>query len=137
MKEEREKQLSEFTPILSIIKPFIDFLNGMGIINRTHFPHYACNIVIELRKYGEEFFLEFLEENDPDIEMIKKTLIFSKDSKFYIIALSLNFFYLFIGIVVLSFIFVVLINIFYNFFFRQELFHKKRKYDYISKTGEY
>ena len=28
-------------------------------------------------------------------------------------------------------------KIFYNFFFRQELFHKKRKYYYISKTGEY
>ena len=28
MKEEREKQLSDFTPILNIIKPFIDFINS-------------------------------------------------------------------------------------------------------------
>ena len=41
------------------VGPFIDFLNGLGIISRTHYPHYACNIVIELRKYGEEFYLEF------------------------------------------------------------------------------
>ena len=34
MKEEREKQLSEFTPILNIIKPFIDFLNEEKIRRR-------------------------------------------------------------------------------------------------------
>jgi adenylate kinase family enzyme len=34
MKEEREKQLSEFTPILDIIKPFIDFINEEKIKKR-------------------------------------------------------------------------------------------------------
>jgi hypothetical protein len=38
---------------------FMDFLNGMRIIPRTHYPHYACNIVIELRKYKDDYYLEF------------------------------------------------------------------------------
>ena len=38
---------------------FMDFLDGMKIIPRTHFPHYACNIVIELRKYNNILYLEF------------------------------------------------------------------------------
>ena len=37
----------------------MNFLDGLKIIPRTHYPHYACNIVIELRKYNEEFYLEF------------------------------------------------------------------------------
>ena len=41
------------------VDQFMNFLNGMKIIPRTHYPHYACNIVIELRKYNEEFYLEF------------------------------------------------------------------------------
>ena len=39
--------------------PFMDFLDGLKIIPRTHFPHYACNLVIELRKYNEDFYMEF------------------------------------------------------------------------------
>ena len=31
----------------------------MNIIPRTHYLHYACNIVIELRKYDQDFYLEF------------------------------------------------------------------------------
>ena len=41
------------------VDQFMNFLSGLKIIPRTHFPHYACNIVVELRKYGEDFFLEF------------------------------------------------------------------------------
>ena len=41
------------------VDKFMDFLNGLNIIPRTHYPHYACNIVIELRKYSDEFYLEF------------------------------------------------------------------------------
>ena len=41
------------------VAPFMDFLNGLKIIPRTHYPHFACNIVIELRKYGQDFYLEF------------------------------------------------------------------------------
>ena len=41
------------------LSPFMNFLDGLKIIPRTHYPHYACNIVIELRKYSEEFYLEF------------------------------------------------------------------------------
>ena len=69
------------------VGPFIDFLNGMGIISRTHFPHYACNIVIELRKYGEEFYLEFyyndiLKYNNT-LQTFKNTLDNSKYSNLY------------------------------------------------------
>ena len=41
------------------VDKFMNFLDGMKIIPRTHYPHYACNIVIELRKYNKEFYLEF------------------------------------------------------------------------------
>ena len=41
------------------VDKFMNFLDGLKIIPRTHFPHYACNVVIELRKYENDFFLEF------------------------------------------------------------------------------
>ena len=40
------------------LAPLMDFLNRLKIIPRTHYPHFACNIVIELRKYGQDFYLE-------------------------------------------------------------------------------
>jgi len=43
--------------------PLIDFLSGLNIIPRTHYPHYACNVVMELRKYGQDFYLEFYLKN--------------------------------------------------------------------------
>ena len=41
------------------VDKFMNFLDGLKIIPRTHYPHYACNIVIELRKYEDDFYLEF------------------------------------------------------------------------------
>jgi hypothetical protein len=41
------------------VGPLMDFLSGLKIIPRTHFPHYSYNIVIELRKYDQDFYLEF------------------------------------------------------------------------------
>ena len=41
------------------VAPLMDFLSGLKIIPRTKFPHFAFNIVIELRKYGQDFYLEF------------------------------------------------------------------------------
>ena len=38
---------------------FMDFLDRLKIIQRTIYPHYAFNIVIELRKYNNDFYLEF------------------------------------------------------------------------------
>ena len=38
---------------------FMTFLNRLQIIPRTYYPHYAWNIVIELRKYSQDFYLEF------------------------------------------------------------------------------
>ena len=40
------------------VDKFMNFLDGLNIVRRTHYPHYACNIVIELRKYNDEFYLE-------------------------------------------------------------------------------
>lgn len=45
------------------VSPLIGFLNGLNIIPRTHFPHFSCNVVIELRKYGQDFYLEFYYNN--------------------------------------------------------------------------
>ena len=50
---------------------FMNFLDGLQIIHRTHYPHYACNIVIELRKYNYEYYLEFYYN---DILKYNKTL---------------------------------------------------------------
>ena len=41
------------------VTPFMDFLSGLNIIHRTQYPHYGFNIVIELRKYCQDFYLEF------------------------------------------------------------------------------
>jgi len=37
----------------------MNFLDELHIIPRTHYPHFAFNIVIELRKYKHDFYLEF------------------------------------------------------------------------------
>ena len=69
------------------VAPFMDFLNGLNIIPRTHFPYYACNIVMELRKYGQDFYLEFyyndvLKYNNT-LEKFKSILDNSKYSNLY------------------------------------------------------
>ena len=40
------------------VDKFMDFLDGLKIIPRINYPHYAFNIVIELRKYNSNFYLE-------------------------------------------------------------------------------
>lgn len=45
------------------VSDFMNFLDGINIIPRRHYPHYACNIVIELRKYNYDFYLEFYYNN--------------------------------------------------------------------------
>ena len=37
----------------------MNFLDRLRVIPRTNYPHFACNIVIELRKYHQDFYLEF------------------------------------------------------------------------------
>ena len=41
------------------ISSFMNFLDRLQIIPRKQYPHYAFNIVIELRKYNHNFYLEF------------------------------------------------------------------------------
>ena len=42
----------------STVAPLMNFFHGMNIIKRTEYPHYAFNIVFELRKYNNQFYLE-------------------------------------------------------------------------------
>jgi hypothetical protein len=69
------------------VAPLMDFLSGLNIIPRTHYPHYACNVVMELRKYGQHFYLEFyyndiLKYNNT-LEIFKSILNNSKYSNLY------------------------------------------------------
>ena len=36
----------------------MNYLSGLDIIKRTEYPHFAFNIVFELRRYNENFFIE-------------------------------------------------------------------------------
>ena len=40
------------------VNRFMDFLDGLYIIPRTEYPHFAFNIIIELRKYINDFYIE-------------------------------------------------------------------------------
>lgn len=42
----------------SSVSLLMDFFDGMNIIKRNQYPHYAFNIVIELREYNNSFYLE-------------------------------------------------------------------------------
>ena len=37
---------------------FIGFLNGMKIVSEDDYPNFGFNIVIELRKYTHDYYLE-------------------------------------------------------------------------------
>lgn len=37
---------------------FMNFLDRLQIIPRTNYPHFAFNIIMELRKYNQDFYLE-------------------------------------------------------------------------------
>ena len=69
------------------VDKFMNFLDGMKIIPRTHYPHYAYNIVIELRKYNDDFYLEFYYNDilryNNTLEIFKNTLKGSKYSYLY------------------------------------------------------
>ena len=41
------------------VDKLMNFLDGLKIIPRKEYPHYAFNMVIELRKYNNDFYLEF------------------------------------------------------------------------------
>ena len=69
------------------VAPLMDFLSGLKIIPRTHYPHYACNVVMELRKYGQDFYLEIYYNDilryNNTLEIFKSTLNNSKYSNLY------------------------------------------------------
>ena len=69
------------------IIPFMIFLDELKIIPKTEYPHFGYNIVIELRKYNDEFYLEFyyndiLKYNDT-LNNFKNILDNSKYSNLY------------------------------------------------------
>lgn len=69
------------------IIPFMDFLDKLKIIPYTEYPHFGFNIVIELRKYNDDFYLEFyyndvLKYNDT-LKNFKNILDNSKYSNLY------------------------------------------------------
>jgi hypothetical protein len=64
------------------IAPLMDFLNRLNIIPRTHYPHYACNVVIELRKYGQDYYIDILKYNNI-LEIFNSILDNSKYSNLY------------------------------------------------------
>ena len=69
------------------MEPFMNFLDGLRIIRRTHYPFYGCNIVFELREYSDEFFLEVYYNDilkyNQTLETFKNTLDRSKYSNLY------------------------------------------------------
>ena len=40
------------------VAPLMNFLDGLQIIKRTEYPHYAFNIIFELRKYSNKYYIE-------------------------------------------------------------------------------
>ena len=42
----------------STVAPLMNFLNGLKIVKRTEYPHFAYNIIFELRKYNNEYYIE-------------------------------------------------------------------------------
>ena len=69
------------------LAPFMDFLNGLRIVPRNIYPFYAFNIVFELRKYSDEFYVEIyyidvLKYNET-LQTLMDTLDNSKYSNLY------------------------------------------------------
>jgi ATP-dependent Zn protease len=42
----------------SSVDILMNFLSGMNIVKRTEYPHYAFNILFELRKYNNQYYIE-------------------------------------------------------------------------------
>ena len=56
----------------STVSPLMNFFDGLNLINRTEYPHFAYNVVFELRKYNDDFYLEIYYN---DILKYNETLI--------------------------------------------------------------
>ena len=42
----------------SSVDILMNFLSGLNIVKRTEYPHYAFNILFELRKYNNQYYIE-------------------------------------------------------------------------------
>ena len=69
------------------LSQLLNFFNGLNIVKRTEYPHYAYNIVFELRKYNDKFYLEiYYNDNlkyNRTLKQFKNTLYKSKYSNLY------------------------------------------------------
>ena len=65
----------------------MNFFNGLNIVNRTEYPHYAYNIIFELREYNQDFYLEIYYNDilkyNRTLKYFKNTLDESKYSNLY------------------------------------------------------
>ena len=65
----------------------LNFFNGMNIINKTEYPYFAYNIIFELRKYNQKYYIEIYYNDilkyNKTLEKFKDTLYQSKYSKLY------------------------------------------------------
>ncbi len=59
----------------STMAALTNFFDGLNIIKRNEYPHYAFNILFELRKYSDEFYLEIYYN---DALTFNKSFIFLK-----------------------------------------------------------
>ena len=68
----------------SSVDILMNYFDGMKIIKRTGYPHYAFNIVLELRKYNNKFYFEIYYSDilkyNQTLEKFKHTLDKSKYS---------------------------------------------------------
>ena len=71
----------------STVGPLMGFLEKINIVNNIGYPHYSFNIVFEIRKYNNEFYLEIyyndLLKYNRTIQKFKNTLDNSKYSNYY------------------------------------------------------
>ena len=68
----------------SSVNLLLNFFDGINIINRTGYPHYAYNIIMELREYNKQFYIEIYYNDilkyNRTLEEFKSILINSKYS---------------------------------------------------------
>ena len=70
----------------SSMEILMNFLNGLNIIKKTEYPHYAFNFLLELRKYNDKHYIEiYYNDNlkyNRTMDEFKNTLDKSKYSNF-------------------------------------------------------
>ena len=70
----------------SSMEILMNFLNGLNIIKKTEYPHYAFNFLLELREYNDKHYIEiYYNDNlkyNRTMDEFRNTLDKSKYSNF-------------------------------------------------------